>query len=328
MKNLASRVVLLSAALTALPWVSEPLHAAKPLGTTSSEVIKGHITIAVGKAIEKEADHRVRFAFSDSLYGTAPEHESLSMQPETHAWIQRGHAYLVAYSPLRKNQLLRKGLEPHPNGPTIIATTLAGDFVLEDSPAVRQLILGPLGKGAAIAEQAEATFAALECDDTGAVRFATMELYGRQDLRDAVDDAMMKRWAALLHADGVDPIAQEFLYRAALRLPATTQRDWIAEAGRDLLSNLELPLDPGSPLPQLSIITMDAIAKTGTKEDVSQITSFLEARHPGIAKGALAAMDQLDPAGTIERARTWLAKDDLLDETRRVLRAYLDRHEE
>lgn len=310
---------------------ASPAVAGKQLGAVTGEIFTDHGQVVACEVLDKLDENRIRIRIGSRFHGdeSAATVEVL-VGDATWAAIEEGGRYLIAYSSVRKNPRLRAVVERDPRGAVVIKTTLVGDFVLADRPASRRLVAGAAGKGSKRA-QAKAALELIAGDDVAATRFAAMELYGREDLRNAVATRMTEAWAATLVSGAVDAEAQDFLFRAGRRIEG--HRPWLAEGARDVLGGLDMPLDPISPLPSLAVTVMDALSETGTAEDAGLIERFVASRNPGVAKAALRSMDRLDRAYTLARANRWLrvgrlGEQPLLEEVMSTLRGYVTRHEE
>ena len=301
--------------------------AGRMLGSATEELLRDHVHVLIGRALDRQ-DGRIRFAFEESLHGDMRSRAAILVTPATHNRVKIGSHYIVAFTDYRTDPFYREGLVLDPRAPRVVSLALVEDFVLEDRPETRRLVLGANDPTMAPRAQVSDALTLLASDDVFAQRFAALELYGREDLRLAASDQDRARWSKLLHAGATETQAQDFLYRAALRLPPDSDRAWIANGARDVLNLNELPVDFRSSLPALLTTALDALAKTGNTTDTAQLAPLLRADHPGIAKAALSAMDALDRPTTLTLANQLLLTGANGSELRRALQAYVTRWQE
>lgn len=305
-----------------------PADAGRMLGSATDEVVRAHIHILAGHAKGRVSDHRIRFVFQSALHGTLRSEANVLVSEATRDRVQAGQPYIVAFTDYRNNPLLREGLEPDPQAPRVVSVALVGDFVLDDRPETRLLIAGAREPTLPATDQLAAALDLLASNDPFSQRFAAMELYGREGLRAVLDDPLRQRWSLLLRAGAIDTQAQDFLFRAALRLPKRHDRAWIAEGARDVLDLTKLHVDFDSTRPALFATALNALAQTGKPTDTRRLAPLLRANHPGIAKAALAAMDVLDRDATLVLANQLLLAGPRSSELERALQAYVTRWEE
>ncbi len=307
--------------LLVLLWLLASTAGAARLGPPSAALATEDVRVLVAEALEKRPDGRILFRKREDVTGEAPAEVLLRLGPEAFARARIGQSYLIGYTHLRDNPLFRKGKEEDPEGPRLVELAGVGDALLDDSPSMRALATST---EATPAEALDAVLDTLESSSPTNRRFAIFELFARPELTRLAGEEELQRVLAVLDGE-LNPLSRNFLLQAAHQFPRELGRDWLARHCRRVLDRATLRPDPLSNTPDLVRNTARLLGQTGLASDVGRLARHLRSSDTGVAKAALGAMDALDPAGTRLQASDVLESPDLPEETRRVLRTYLDR---
>jgi hypothetical protein len=287
------------------------------------------IRIVIAEAREKPDPDRIRFAVSERLSGEAPDEVVLRTDASTHAEVEVGKSYLVAFSYLRKERMFREGWEEDPEGPAIVKTMgLATSALFDATPGMKFLLSpGVVSDPDGAGRVTDALLEQIPLPDHRARGLAIEELFLRQDLTGGMDAAQAAKLKAALQTAELDPRHHDWLLQAASHVPPDLTTPWLGEEMRRIIIVNGTRYDPHTFIPTLVRTAAEGLKTAGNPADVELLSLLLYASNPGVAKAALATMEHLDEAAARRKAEQALARGWILDETRRVLERFLDRDE-
>lgn len=321
------RVLLLPMAVLAIV-ATLPELMAKTLGPPIEDLVGApeRVRIVVAEAREKPGPEKITFAVGERLSGEAPDEVVLRTDAATHAEVVIGESYVVAFSYLRKERMFREGWEEDPEGPSIVKTMgLATTALFDATPTVKYMLspgatTDPDGAG----RLTDALLEQIAQPDKRARGLAIEELFLRKDLTGRMDATQAAKLKAALQTAELDPRHHDWLLQAALRVSPDLTAPWLGEELRRIIITNGTQYDPHTFIATLVRTAAEGLSTAGNPSDVELLSLLLYASHPGVAKGALAAMVHLDEAAARRKAEQALARGWILDETRRVLTRFLD----
>lgn len=297
-----------------------------PIEQLQSEPERIRIVIAEAKA--KTEPNLVLFSISDRLSGEAPDEVLLRTTEGAFTDVVAGRSYVVAFSYLRRNRRVIGGWEEDPAGPfTVEILGLGSTAVFEDTPDTRFLFSpsitsDPGGPG----KQVDALLAQMQRADSRTRGLVVTELYLRPDLTEVMTPAQSEVLKQVFQEQALDPQHRDFLVRSALRLPPELTSPWLAEELRKIITLNGSQYDLSSFVPGLVRTAARGLQQTGSPSDVDLLSILLYSNNPGVAEAALDAMNQLDAAAALAKARQALKRGWIHGESRRVLVQYLGRN--
>lgn len=297
---------------------------AKKLGPPSEFLLAPENKVAAVEALGTTDDGRVRFEVVAALHGEASGTLSVRrVPPELLESVEPGASYLLGYTELLRDRRTHI-YEPDPHGPRILEIPAVGAALLDDSPAMRTL-LTPRTEEEPLSDRArlDAVLAQLARQDVQARRFVLAELVLYPGLTDLVGDEDVEVLAETLAGGSLEPLAHDYLLRAAKPNAESWGRDWLAEDCRKLLAAHGTELDLLSPVPSLLVIALQTLAVTGEARDLDLAARHVPSNNPGVGRAAFKAMVALDPEQARKRAGGLLERDDLHGDTRRDVQRFL-----
>jgi len=301
--------------------------AARPLGPPIAELLRdpGHTRIVVATARVKSGSFRILFEIGQRLSGDSPDEVLLRTDEETSAEVDIGHSYVVAWSYLRKNPILRKVWEIDPDGPSIVEVRGLGSTALfEDTPEILFLFTpGKVNTPERKGKQLDALLAQMRYEDQRGRDLVSAELLLRPDLSEEMNQLRVEKLKTVLKDTTLLPQHRNFLLQSALRLPLKLRSPWLREEFRRNITRWGTEYDLGSSVPGLIKTSAQGLRQTGGPDDIELLSSLFYANNPGVAKAALETMQHIDPGETAVMVKQALDQNGIHNETRRALEAYL-----
>ncbi|MDX1385210.1 MAG: hypothetical protein R3190_16270 [Thermoanaerobaculia bacterium] len=321
MTTRASRttIVLLTALLAAgAAWPS------KQLGPPSQFLLQQENKVAAVKALETTDDGLARFERLAALHGETAETLTVRMPAEVLERVEVGKSYVLGYTELLRDRRTHI-YGPDPRGPRILGIPAVGEALLDDSPSMRALTTAR-AEGEELSDRArlDAVLAQLGREDVQARRFVLAELVLWPGLTDLVGEEDREVLARTVSEGNLEPMAHDYLLRAAKPKAKSWGSEWLAEDCRRLLTAYGTELDLLSPVPSLLVIALETLAVTGEPRDLDLAAQHVASNNPGVGRAAFKAMVALNPEEARERADGLLEGDDLHADTRRELLRYLE----
>lgn len=282
--------------------------------------------IMVAEATKKADAPGIWFAVREQLSGESPAEVLLRTNEETFADVEIGRSYIVAWTELRKNRRLVAGWEKHPQGPYVLSLLGMGSNALfEDTPELRLLFApGAMEPSATSGQQIDALLAQMQREDYRSRSLVILELYLRPDLTEQMEQSHTEELKAVLQKQNLDPKHRDFIIRSAVRLPQDLTSPWLAEELRKIIIQHGTQYDLSSFVPALVRTAARGLSESGGPADIELLSLLLYANNPGVSKAALATMNGLDSAATIEKAQQALERGWIDIETRRALTGFLN----
>lgn len=248
---------------------------------------------AVVKVVELTDEGRFRLEVVERLRGETPDDLAVYVVggPE-HALLEVGKSYIVGHTDKPARRSHRWQVDP--NGPRVLSVPAVGQAVFEDSVPMRALVRehpedAPLTGKARL----EAVLSSLDSSDAQSLRFVAAELVLAPELRELVGDAELERLRRALASD-LEPMAHDYLLRAALPMVESWGGDWLAEDARSVISSHGSELDLASLIPSLLVTALRTLEQTGEKADAALARPHVASNNPGVGKAAFQAMVTLD----------------------------------
>ncbi|MBI2382038.1 MAG: hypothetical protein HYV16_14890 [Gammaproteobacteria bacterium] len=284
---------------------------------------EGHNQIAIAVAEAHEGPSRIRFKASQVLLGAPFQSESIKLDPVALDGIKPGESYLVVFSQFRRNPVLRGVSEVNPEGAVARGFPEVKSAVFRQGPAIQTLFVQEIAKEADPGKRLQATLAALATDDETARILAAEELLLRPALLGSLDEPQFARLQTLAGEKSHSFLVRDLLWQACLQLPEARRGAWLAELGREFIATQGHRYDLASRQPSTMISAIKFLGAHVQAADRERLRQLVYSNAPGVAKAALAALDQLDREAT----RQWLAglpaDADIHKETRSAMASYL-----
>jgi len=158
--------------------------------------------------------------------------------------------------------------------------------------------------------------------DFRARELAIFELYLRPDLQNAMSADNARRYAAV--TSDADARLKNFLLEGAKNFPEKRRSPWLEREFRGVIAAHGNVLDLNSDIPLLVKNSLLGLRDGGTEQDLDMIARHLYSNAPGVARAALAAMNDIDPRQAFALAQKALETDDIHEVTRRELTRYVN----
>lgn len=303
--------------------LSPAADAAPRLAPPTASLCSGHNQVVAGTVLERQSD-RVRFQASASLCGEPAGELVVRIAPDALSQVVEGEAYILGFTRIRRNPLLRDVRELDPDGPRALEIPYLGTALLEDSSALRRL----LSQAASLSPKSTLNVLTelLESGDAKHRRLAIAELQLRPELYDHVGRKTGRAIRELLAEPGLDADLQDLLLQVGQRLPERYRGPWLAEASRRILGEHGPEVDLTSSVPALLQTALTTLGVYGEPRDAALAARHLRSNNPGVVKAALRTAGRFDAALTLDQSREALRPADLHPESRRVLEDYLKQH--
>lgn len=308
--------------------VSSPLigEAARPLGPPIAEFFNDRNRIATAVATAKSSDSKVVMQIVDYLYLEDDDEIALAVDANVLADVEVGAEYVFVFSRLRKNRLLRDEWEVNPDGPAPVKARGLDTPAIYASNVPIATLLTPHRRDALSAD-AETSMLLSVADDDGSLRayeLAIFELYLRTDLQIAISADNARRYAAV--TSDADARLKNFLLEGAKNFPEKRRSPWLEREFRSVIVAHGSALDLNSDIPLLVKNSLLGLRDGGTVNDFDMIATHLYSNAPGVARAALAAMNDIDPQQALALAQKALETNDIHSVTRRELTRYVNEH--
>lgn len=308
----------------------QPARSASRFGPPTEMMLEGHNKVAVALAREGSVAGRVRFELLESIHGEIPQSWEARVEMDDLSDIEWGKEYVVAFTEVRKDPLLRGTRELDPEGPRVLELPVLRAVLLRHRREVVTMLQGVQVGGEKLGrEYLEAALALLASDDQRLRRFAVTELYLRQELSASLRKGDAPVIRAVAASESVESEPRALLLEASRRFPAEVSGSWPQEVSREIVASAATELDLGSTEPLLLKTALQILVRgEPAAGDVEIVARQLESNSPGVAKAAIVALEQLDPDEAARRAREILASNRLHPSIRQAFEALLRRYDD
>lgn len=279
---------------------------------------------AVVRIAEVTPEGRYRLEVVERLRGETPD--GLVVRLVGNPWesgtlIEPGRTYILGHTDKPARRSYRWDTDPE--GPRVLGVPGVGPALFESSSAMRTLVRdhpedAPLTDRARL----DAVLEQLQRSDVQSRRFVLAELALDRGLRELVDEADLELLRATLESGELEPMAHDYLLRAAQPMIDRWGGDWLAADCRRLAAGHGTRLDLASLVPSLLVTAFETLARTGVASDAELGRRHLASNNPGVGKAAFAAIVALDPGMAAEVAAAYGDSDELHPDTRLMLRRY------
>lgn len=279
---------------------------------------------AVVKVAEIQEDGRFRLQVLEPLFGETPDGLVVRAVGGAGDSIEAGGTYIIGHTdkPARRS----RRWDTDPDGSRILNVPSVGLGVFENSPAMRTLVRAhpadsPLGDR----QRLDAVIEQLASADIQSRRFVLSELVLAPEIRALVGGPELEVLRATLSSGELEPMAHDYLLRAARTMIGDWGGDWLAVDCRQLLASHGIELDQRSLIPSLLVTALEILGETGEAADARLAGKHVPSNNPGVGKAAFAAMMALDSDLAVEAAPGYIADDSIHLDTRRYVQQALNR---
>lgn len=253
-----------------------------------------------------------------------PREIDVRVPPEVAGELALGQPWILVYTSLERLEIPHT-YQPDPEGPRLVVVPAVGPGLLEDSAAMRRLIVRPEAEGDEPTPRQRLDDVLEQVERPHAVSrlFVLAELALRADLQQALTPADVARFAALLERSDVEPRAREYVLRAFLPLRDRVATDWIIAECRREVDRYEPPLDLRSAIPSLLTISLSGLEELGGPEDAERALRHLDSNSEAVSLAAFQAAAALDPDRTAEVVEPFAFEGDLPRDTQWAILRFL-----
>jgi hypothetical protein len=303
---------------------SGPAMAAKRLVPPSLSLTEPQNVVLVGRAKELAAAGVV-FAREVTLHGESPPSVVVRMSEDLKQEIELGRRYIVGYTALRRDPRHRsRDYYLDPEGPRVVEVPGVGPALLEDTAAIRSLVIaGQAGESAVQREILEAILKQVLDPEPRTRLMVLAELALRPELMHLVEGPEITILRQILQEGDLAPLSLGFLMQSVMRLADRPDSSWIAQGCRETIAAWNPQVDLKSLVPGVLRITIQVLAETGNAGDLPLLEPRLASNSPAVGRAAAEAMIALDPVATKAAAERSLASDGLHVDVREVLEKFL-----
>lgn len=313
--NTASKlaVSILIAALTA------GLAFAAPRLVAPSKFMKqDRYRSAVAKVVEITEEGRFRIEVVEPLYGETPDGLVLRIVGGLGDHVEVGGVYVIGHTDKPSRRSPRWDTDP--SGPRVLSVPAVGPAVFENSSAMRTLVRDhPADSPLTDIKRLAATIEQLASSDISSRRFVLAELAIDAELRALVGDSELEVLRGTLASGELEPMAHDYLLRAARPMIENWGGAWLAADCRKVAEDNGPDLDLNSLVPSLLVTALDTLGETGVAADAPLARRYIESNNPGVGKAAFAAMLALDRESAIALAPSLVADESLHLDVRRFV---------
>lgn len=290
--------------------------AAPRLGPPSRFMVEDRHRSAVVEVIELLGDGRFRARTLVRVFGETPD--ELVLRGAGQEPLELGRTYLVGHTDKPARRTPR--WETDPAGPRVLSVPAVGPAIFDDSSAMRGLVGGsPESDPLAGRRRLDAVLEQLARPDVQSRRFVTAELALDPGLREMVGEDDLARIRRVFESGGLEPLAHDYLLRAALPMIDRWGGDWLAAGGRRVVAGHRPELELTSFVPGLLATALRTLQATGVRADGELARPHVASNNPGVGKAAYSALMALDPELGGELTPGFLASRDLHPDTRRFI---------
>lgn len=285
---------------------------------------RNQIAVLELKSINKE-EARGEFSKVKDLWGESPDQISIKIGSKWVERLQPGQRYIIGYSEFRKHPLLRDEIQPNPDGAAVLHPYVVTDAIFDDSEALRDLIRAHQKEKKKASQILSMNLDLLTQSEANTRLLAAFQFQMSSDMyADGLKDKHLKQVQESLTSGKLTAEESEFLVRAAQYFPDGKRPDWIADYCRKTVEEHASPYDLQSFVPLLVKTCTTTLGKDGNKEDLPRLSKLLLTNSPGVAKGALRAIEALAGEETPQLIANVLKDNPMVHgETQGILSTYL-----
>ncbi len=281
---------------------------------------------AVVEIAEVTAEGRFRLEVIERLFGETAD-GLVVRATGAESWIEAGRTYILGHTDKPARRSYRWDTDPE--GPRVLGVPGVGPAVFENSSAMRTLV-GERPEGEPLTDRVrlDAVLEQLGRDDVLSRRFVLAELALDPGLRERVQEPDLELLRRALDSGELEPMAHDYLLRAARPMIDRWGGEWLAADCRRLVSSHGPQLDLASLVPSLLVTAFETLALTGGAPDAELARPHLASNNPGVGRAAFTAMTALDPRLAAEVASAEGDSEKLHPDTRLLLRRYAARSDQ
>jgi len=316
---------LLTFALVALLAVA--LSEAGPRLEAPSKYMKqDRYNSAVVRVTEVTENGRFKLEVIENLYGETADGLIVRASGGGDGWIEAGKVYIIGHTDKPARRTYRYDVDPE--GSRILGVPAVGHAVLANTESMRTLVRQhPEDAPLTDEKRLEAVLEQLGDEDVLSRRFVTAELALDPELRALVDKKQLALLKETVASGVLEPVAHEYLLRAAHPMIDSWGSEWLAEDTRAIVSSHGAELDLVSPIPSLLVTAFKTLQVTGKRADAELARPHVASNNPGVGKAAFSAMVALDEGLAKKAAPELLSREDLHGDIRRVVASFWARVE-
>jgi len=279
---------------------------------------------AVVKVIAIQEDGRFQLEVLEQLFDETPDGLVVRAVGGAGDLIEVGGTYIIGHTDKPARRTPRWDTDPA--GSRILNVPAVGLAVFEHSNAMKTLVRAhsadsPLSER----QRLDAVIEQLGSADVQSRRFVLAELALAPEIRALVGDSELETLRTALTTGELEPLAHDYLLRAARTMIGDWGGDWLAVDCRRLLASHGTELDLRSTTPSLLVTALETLEETGEAVDAELAGKHVPSNNPGVGKAAFSAMIALDPDLAIEAAPGYIANESIHLDTRRYVQQAVDR---
>lgn len=276
---------------------------------------------AVVRVTEITENGRFKLEVIENLYGETADGLIVRAAGGGDGWLEAGEVYIIGHTDKPARRSRRWNVDP--DGPRILGVPAVGLAVLANTEAMRTLVREhPEDAPLTDEMRLEAVLEQLGHEDVLSRRFVTAELALGPELRALVGKEQLGLLKETLASGVLEPVAHEYLLRAAKPMIDSWGGDWLAEDTRAIVASHGAELDLLSPIPSLLVTAFKTLQVTGKASDAELARPHVASNNPGVGKAAFNTMVALDEALAKKAAPELLSREDLHGDIRRVVASF------
>jgi hypothetical protein len=314
MKKSRRRFVLAGIALLA----TAAAVAAPRLEPPSKFVKQDRYNSAVARIAERMEDGRYKIELVEELYGTTPDGLVVVVDRGSEGFIEVGSTYVMSHTDKPRRRSHRWNVDPA--GPRVLGIPAVGPAALENTEAMRTLVRAhPEDAPLTDAKRLAAVIQQLGSEDVLSRRFVLAELVLDSELRALVGDEELEVLKKTIQSGTLEPMAHEYMLRAAMPMLDSWGSDWLTPSCRKLAEENGTELDLASLIPSLLVVSFEMLAEAGDPADAELARKHVASNNPGVGKAAFRAMAILDRELATQTAPGFVEDETLHPDTRRFV---------
>lgn len=296
-------------------------EAAPRLEPPSKYMKQDRYNSAVVRIAEIAEDGRFKLEVLEELYGETADGLMVRATSGGGGFIEVGKVYVLGHTDKPRRRSYKWDTDP--DGPRVLGVPAVGLAVFENSEAMRTLVRAhPEDAPFTDAMRLEAVLEQLGSEDVLSRRFVLAELALDPELRALAGEPELAVLKETLGSGSLEPVAHEYLLRAALPMIDSWGGDWLAASCRKVAEENGPELNLASPIPSLLVMTLETLGQTGEAKDAELARKHVVSNNPGVGKAAFQALVLLDRELAAEVAPGIIAQEDLHPDTRRFVAGF------
>lgn len=275
---------------------------------------------AVVEIARVEEDGRFKLRVIEELHGHTPEGLVVRAASLGGELIEVGEVYIVGHTDKPQRRSPRWTTDPA--GPRVLNVPAVGLAVFENSEPMRTLVqsrseeppLSDRARLAAIVDQ-------LQRPDRQSRRLVLTELVLVDEVRELVGERELEVLKSVLAGGSLEPMAHEYLLRAARPMLEKWGSDWLAVNCREVVGAHGTDLDLRSMIPSLLETSLELLGEVGVPGDAELASRHVASNNPGVGRAAFSAVVALDRE-LAARVAAEAAEESLHPDTLQAIRSF------